>query len=75
MEGVFVAAKRAKAAPGKDAQSGRKKNLFVIRGYEAWGEWVEEMAAKEGMPVTVLIDQALRERAERRGHPQPPRRY
>ncbi len=59
----------------KPKSEARKKNLVVIRGYEAWGEWLEGLAAHKGMPVTVLIDQALREVAKRDGYPDAPSRY
>lgn len=72
-----------KAAPSKGAarkspavkSAPRKKNLVVIKGYEAWGEWLEGLASRKGMPVTVLIDQALRDVAKREGYPDPPARY
>jgi hypothetical protein len=52
-----------------------KKNLVAIRGYEAWGHWLDEFASRKGMPVTVLIDQALREMAKRDGFRDPPARF
>lgn len=52
-----------------------KKNLVVVRGYEAWGEWLEGLSRQLGSPITVTIDRALRELAKREGYPPPPDRY
>lgn len=54
---------------------GDKRNLVAIRGYEAWGAWLDEFAAHLGMPVTGAIDYSLRELAKRENYPPPPQRY
>jgi hypothetical protein len=65
---------RKGAKPGGKEPS-RKKNLIVVRGYEAWGEWVEGLAKHLGTPVVGTVDRALRELAKREGYPPPPERY
>lgn len=59
----------------KPAKKDEKKNVLVVRGYVAWGEWVEGYAASKGMPAVVLVDHLLRESAKRDGYPAPPARY
>lgn len=62
--------------PKKDVDAaGRQKNLLTIRGTDAWKIWLDGLAAKKRVPVTVLIDQALTDMAKAIDYPEPPPRY
>lgn len=61
--------------PKKAKEDSRQKNLFSVRGTEAWKKWLDGLADKKRVPVTVLIDQALAKMAEDAGYPEPPKRY
>lgn len=63
-----------KAATKLNSQTARQKNVLAVRGTEQWKEWLDGFAASKGMPVTVLVDHALRELAKREGYPAPPTR-
>lgn len=54
--------------------STRQKNVLALRGTEQWKAWLDGFAARKGMPVTVLVDQALRDFAKRDGYSDPPAR-
>lgn len=59
--------------PQTPAPSGsRLKNIIGLRGTDEWKTWLDGLAKHKGMPVTVLIDHALRELAKRDGYPDPP---
>ena len=64
----------AKRGPKPKPEAGRLKNAVAMRGTEAWTAWLNGWAADLGMPATVLIDQALREKAKRDGREAPPSR-
>ena len=53
----------------------RQKNVLALKGTEPWKAWLDGFAASKGMPVTVLVDHALRELAKRDGYEAPPPRY
>lgn len=62
--------------PKKHADdSTRQKNLLTIRGSDEWKAWLDGLAAKQRVPVTVLIDLALTELAKVVEYPEPPPRY
>ena len=71
---------RNKVAPSKaktDATPAaplRQKNVLALKGTDAWKAWLDAFAEGEGMPVTVLVDRALREKAKRDGYGDPPTR-
>lgn len=52
----------------------RQKNVLALKGTDAWKAWLDGFATRKGMPVTVLVDHALRELAKRDGYPDPPSR-
>jgi hypothetical protein len=52
----------------------RQKNVLALKGTEKWKNWLDDFATKKGMPVTVLVDHALRELAKRDGYMDPPTR-
>ena len=60
------------ASPEKVAGLPRQKNVFAIRGTEDWKAWLDGFATRKGMPVTVLVDYALRELAKRDGYQDAP---
>ncbi len=66
---------RKKAKPVQaTAESVRQKNIVVIRGSEEWKAWLLGLAEANQAPVTVTIDRALRELAERLKYRKPPKR-
>ena len=67
-----MAKKQAKPAPMPGA---RTPTIVALKGSAEWKVWLEELAALNGAPVTVTIEQALRELANRLGHSKPPARY
>ena len=60
--------------PVKPPGSPRQKNVLALRGTEDWKLWLDGFADSKGMPVTVLVDHALRELAKRDGYQDPPTR-
>jgi hypothetical protein len=63
-----------KPARDKTADAVRQRNILALKGTDAWKAWLDGFAARKGMPVTVLVDHALRELAKRDGYPDPPPR-
>lgn len=61
--------------PDKGAADNRHKNIVSLRGTEAFKKWLDELAAANGAPVTVTIEQALRELGERLKVRKAPPRY
>lgn len=61
--------------PEKGVADNRHKNIVSLRGTEAFKAWLDELAVLNGAPVTVTIEQALRELATRLGHRKSPPRY
>jgi hypothetical protein len=70
--------KKAGPRPGGKAviatESVRQKNIFVLRGTEEWKAWLDEVALANGAPLTVTVEQAVRELAARLKCRKPPRR-
>jgi hypothetical protein len=66
--------KRADSAIVKPVVSPRQKNVLALRGTGEWKAWLDGFAVRKGMPVTVLVDHALRELAKRDGYQDPPTR-
>jgi hypothetical protein len=63
------------------AMSGKKtkpptglKNIVVLRGTEEWKKWLDELAEANSAPLTVTIEQALKDFAEKLKVRKPPRR-
>ena len=52
----------------------RQRNIFALRGTDGWKAWLDGLAERKGMPVTVLVEHALRELAKREGYADPPAR-
>jgi predicted transcriptional regulator len=52
----------------------RTKNIFVLRGTDEWKVWLDELAAANSAPVTVTVEQALKDYALKLGFRKPPRR-
>lgn len=49
--------------------------VLPIKGTSRWRLWIEKWANQLGLPSSVaLVDQALKEKAEREGHDLPPSR-
>lgn len=65
---------RAKSTPVPDPTPQRQKNVLALKGTEEWKTWLDGFATRKGMPVTVLVDHALRELAKRDGYGDPPSR-
>jgi hypothetical protein len=71
----MASSKKPRSAPAAEpASSTRQKNIFALRGTEDWKAWLDGFAQRKGMPVTVLVDHALRELAKRDGYEEPPSR-
>jgi hypothetical protein len=71
---LSTAGKGGHPVPGKPDGSARQKNVLALRGTDEWKEWLDGFATRKGMPVTVLVDHALRELAKRDGYQDPPSR-
>jgi hypothetical protein len=69
-----TAKRAAKGAAGRGAESPRQRNILALRGTDEWKAWLDGYAARKGMPITVLIDHALREQAKRDGYADAPAR-
>ncbi len=65
---------KGKPVPAEATIQKPTKNLVVIRGTEEWKDWLDGLAEANQAPITVTIDQALRELAERLKYSKPPRR-
>jgi hypothetical protein len=52
----------------------RKPVVLMMRGAPEYKVWLEEFAEKQGMSVSVLVDQAVRLLAKREGFRDPPKR-
>lgn len=63
---------KKKAEPGPAAA--RLKNIVVLRGTDEWKAWLDEVAATNSAPLTVTIEQALREFGAKLGVKKAPRR-
>lgn len=63
--------KRAK----KKTASVVQRNLLSLKGTDEFKDWLDGLAKRTGAPVTVTIERALRELAERVGYPPAPDRY
>lgn len=61
-------------APRAAAPGIRQRNVLSLKGSDEWKSWLDWFAASKGMPVTVLVDHALRELAKRDGYSDPPSR-
>jgi hypothetical protein len=76
-EDDVMAKKKTTQPPAAEDQSPeppKQKNIFALKGTEAWKAWLDAFARSKGMPVTVLVDHALRELAKRDGYQDPPAR-
>lgn len=65
----------AKPTPEGGDSSARQKNILALRGTEEWKAWLDGLAEKNRAPVTVTIEQALRDLAEKLGYREAPSRY
>lgn len=63
-----------KAAEPVPVAGPRQKNVLALKGTDAWKAWLDGFATRKGMPVTVLVDHALRELAKCDGYQDPPTR-
>lgn len=61
-------------AKKKPAPPATLKNVVVLRGTEEWKMWLDELAGANSAPLTVTIEQALKEFAEKFEMRKPPRR-
>jgi hypothetical protein len=64
---------KKKAEPAS-AVSKRQKNIVVLRGTDEWREWLHGLAGANNAPITVTIDQALKEMSDRLKYKKPPKR-
>lgn len=69
-----MAKKRAEdSMPGPE--SGRQKNIFVLRGSDEYKQWMDGLAQHLGLPLTLTVTTSLSEKAQRSGYRNPPARY
>jgi hypothetical protein len=61
-------------AKNKAPEAVRQRNILALKGADASKSWLDGIASRNGMPVTVLVDHALRQLAKRDGYPDPPPR-
>lgn len=52
-------AKKKDASKSED-HAARKPLVIQVRGSQEWRDWVERGAAESGLPLSSLVDQALR---------------
>ena len=62
--------KKCKAAGGRPRSSDPKRSLASIKGGKAYEKWLVGLARFAHLPITILIEHALREYAERHGYPE-----
>lgn len=51
------------------------KNIFVLWGTDEFKEWMDGLAKHLGLPVAIVVQESLKEKAERVGYKQAPGRY
>jgi hypothetical protein len=68
-KGRWIMAKKSAKSAGASL-----RNIVVLRGTAEWKEWLDELAAANSAPLTVTIEQALKEFAEKLKVRRPPRR-
>lgn len=65
----------AKKKPGRPKMGPEPKRTVVnLKGSPAWGDWLGEISERTMIPASKLIEVAMKEWAERNGHPAPPKR-
>lgn len=69
-----MASKKVARPKAQSEAPARQKNVLALRGTDDWKSWLDGYAKSKGMPVTVLVDHALRELAKRDGYQDPPTR-
>jgi hypothetical protein len=74
--GAIAVAKKKTPRPAEhDPGKWVKQPLAVqVRGRPEWKEWVRELASRQRLDVSDLVDQALAEVARRIGFREPPER-
>ena len=55
---------------GRDARG----TIAVLKGSTEYAQWVDQLSRDTRLPRAVLLDLALSEWAQQRGHPAPPGR-
>jgi hypothetical protein len=70
-----MARPKKKGAVGRPKAADPKKSLASIKGGAEYAAWLEGLAEHAHLPLTILIEHALREYAENHGYanPQPKR--
>jgi hypothetical protein len=70
-----MAPPKKKKAMGRPKASDPKRSLASLKGGGKYAEWLVGLVEHSHLPVTILIEHALREYAERHGYsaPQPKR--
>jgi trans-2-enoyl-CoA reductase len=58
----------------KPASPTKLRNILVLRGTEDWKVWLDEVATANSAPLTVTVEQALKEYAAKLGVRKPPKR-
>jgi hypothetical protein len=63
-----------KKKPMKPASPPKLRNILVLRGTEEWKIWLDGLATANSAPLTVTVEQALKEYANKIGYSKPPKR-
>jgi hypothetical protein len=69
-----MAKKKVSPTKSEPAATTRKPMVVQIRGSQAWKEWVEAVAEKEGFNLATLFERGVRKIAKDAGYPDPPMR-
>jgi hypothetical protein len=69
-----MAKKKSHPETGTQPESKRLKNIVVLRGTDEWRDWLHGLAEANNAPITVTIDQALKEMSDKLKHRRPPKR-
>ena len=68
-------AKKKQRVVGRPKSRDPKRSLASLKGGEAYATWLTGLVDHSHLPVTILIEHALREYAENHGYDEPqPRR-
>jgi hypothetical protein len=64
----------AKQKTAKSSARSRLRNILVLRGTDEWKVWLDKVATANSAPITVTVEQALKEFGVKLGVGSPPRR-
>jgi hypothetical protein len=71
VEGIAVAKKRTKPPVIAEPESERQAVVLTMRGKPEWKTWLKKLSKHCRLKVSVCVEQALMEYADRRGFSEP----